>query len=55
MVKNSITWHFECNDGTHYVEWIEDTVKSLRRVTEEVYQAILNRLNNINEEEEFLQ
>jgi len=45
-LSNSILWHFECNDLTHYVEYVLDGVTKLRRVSEEVYQAILAEVND---------
>lgn len=48
MIK--IIWKFLTNDGTWYVEWIENGKTRLKRLTQEQYDALtsVNELDFLN-------
>ena len=50
-------WHFECNDGTHYVEWNDGKRDHMKRMTKEEYEAFTgnNPVEQMEENLDFLQ
>ena len=57
----TITWDFLSPRNERWLEWYENGKRHLKRVTEEVYQAILARTSRndartiVADEDEFLQ